>query len=62
MIAKILAFVLLSLGALAAVGMLGSFCPSVKDVAMHVGEHAISYSNLVFVASAIVVLWLSSKV
>lgn len=62
MIAKILAFVLLSLGALAAVGMLGGCCPSVKETAMTVSNHAVTYGNLVFATAFAVVCWITSKV
>jgi hypothetical protein len=62
MIAKILAFVLLSLGAMVGVGMLGSWFTGFKSTAMTIGEHAITYGNLLLVAAVVVVVWITSKV
>ncbi len=62
MIAKILAFVLLSLGALAAVGVLSATFPGVSHTAMHLGERAVTYGNLLFATAVGVVLWITSKV
>ncbi len=62
MIVKILAFVLLSLGALAAVGILGVWFPGVKEIAGHIGQTAITYGNILFLAAVSAVVWITSKV
>lgn len=62
MIAKILAFVLLSLGALVGVGILSSHFPSLASTAGHIGESAVSYGNILFCAAVGCVIWITAKV
>lgn len=62
MFLKLGAFVLLSLGALAVLGMIGAAMPSIGTVAMHIGEHAVTYGNLLFVGALGCVLYITSKV
>ena len=62
MFSKILAFVIMSVGAMVILGFISAAVPSISRVAVTFGQYMFTWANILFASLLCVVLWLTSKV